>query len=39
MGTNIIVGIFAVVVVATGVFAWWMESGSERKNDHKEDKE
>ncbi len=33
MGTNIIVGIFAVVVVATGVFAWWM------KNDHKEDKE
>lgn len=39
MGTNIIVGIFAVVVVAAGVFAWWMENGPERKNDQKEDKE
>lgn len=37
MGANIIVGIFAVIVVGAGIFAWWMENGPERKNDHKED--
>lgn len=39
MAANIIVGIFAVVVVAAGIFAWWMENGPERKENHKDDKE
>ena len=39
MAANIIVGIFAVVVVAAGIFAWLMENGPERKEDHKDDKE
>ena len=30
MGANIIVGIFAVIVVEAGIFAWWMENGPVR---------
>ena len=39
MAANMIVGIFAVFVVAAGIFAWWLENGPERKEDHKDDKE
>ncbi len=25
--------------IIVGIFAWWMENGPERKEDHKDDKE
>ena len=36
MGFNIIAGVCIVIVIAAGVFEWWMENGPEKKEDKKE---
>lgn len=36
MGLNIVAAVCTVIVIAAGIWAWWLENGPEKKDDKSE---